>query len=455
MCILLIIVCKPNTRKGAETTVKSRPVILIAGGTDPSGGAGLAADIKSCAALGGHACIAVTALTIQNSGGVSSWKSVPPETIASQMETTCDDGLPQGVKTGMLGSEGAVKAVARVIRMRLSGVPFVLDPVMVAGSGDGLAEESLEESITEYLIPLATLATPNLDEAEALTGRTVRDRTAMESAAREIQSKGAVNVLVKGGHLSGDPADVLVTRRGVTWFPGSRIVPGKVHGTGCTLASSCATLLAAGYPVERAVDRALTYLRSTIAASFQRDLGTLPGHFPGMGPLPGAEDGGAFYKTPRFCPACSGELLKLSPHPVCRRCGLVYYRNPLPAVILVLEQNGKLLLARRAFPPAMGELGFPGGFIDLGESPEEAASRELEEETNLKDATFELTGSDKDHTDYGSVVLYIYKVTNWQGEPVPSDDVSELKWMSPENIPPLAFAAHDRLVKKIIEGRSR
>jgi hydroxymethylpyrimidine/phosphomethylpyrimidine kinase len=446
---------KPNTRKGVKPIVKSRPVILIAGGTDPSGGAGLAADIKSCSALGGHGCIAVTAVTVQNSGGVSSWIPVEPEIIASQMEAACDDGLPQGVKTGMLGSERAVMAVSGVIRRRLSGTPFVLDPVMVAGSGDGLAEASLEKAIKRHLLPLATLVTPNLDEACAFTGKPVKDKAAMEKAAGEIQSMGVGNVLVKGGHLDGAPADVLLTENGLTWFPGSRIIPGKVHGTGCTLAASCATLLAAGYSVEAAVKGALAYLRGTIAASFQRDLGTLLGHFPGMGPLPGISDGSAFYKTPRFCPACAGELMKSTPHPVCGRCGLVFYRNPLPAVILVLEENGKLLLARRAAPPAMGELGFPGGFVDLGESPLEAAARELEEETSLTGASFELTGSDKDHTDYGSIVLYIYKVRNWQGKPEPADDVSELVWMNPEEIPGLAFSAHDRLVKKLIEERSR
>ncbi|MCK5132525.1 MAG: bifunctional hydroxymethylpyrimidine kinase/phosphomethylpyrimidine kinase [Candidatus Sabulitectum sp.] len=429
--------------------MNSRPVILLVGGTDPSGGAGLAADIKSCSALGGHGCICVTAITIQNSGGVDSWMPVPPDIAAAQMEATCDDGLPDGVKTGMLGSRATVEAVAGVIRNRLSTVPYVLDPVMVAGSGDGLSEESLETAMKEHLLPLATLVTPNLDEAEAFTGKPVRDRASMERAALEIRAMGAENVLLKGGHLEGEPADVLVTSDGITWFPGSRIVPGNVHGTGCTLASSCATLLAAGYTPERAVRNALTYLRGAIAGSFKRDLGILPGHFPAMGPLPGNPDCGAFYKTPRFCPACAGELVKAKPHPVCGRCGLIYYRNPLPAVILVLRKNGKVLLARRAAAPAKGELGFPGGFVDLGETPEATARRELKEETTLTDASFELIGADMDHTDYGSVVLYIYKVRNWQGTPEASDDVSELLWTRPEDIPRLAFPAHDRVADRI------
>ena len=434
--------------------MKTRPVILLAGGTDPSGGAGLAADIKSCSAMGGHGCICVTAITVQNSGGVQSWLPVSHNTILQQMETTCDDGLPDGVKTGMLGSIGAVEAVADVIRRRLSTVPYVLDPVLAAGSGDGLAESSLEHSIIQHLLPLATLVTPNLDEAEAFTGKTVRDRKAMEQAALTIRDMGAENVLLKGGHLKGEPADVLATEKGITWFPGSRIVAGKVHGTGCTLASSCATLLAAGYSPEEAVGKALVYLKGAISGSFNRRLGLLLGHFPAMGPVPDNTDGSAFYRTPRFCPACGGELVTAQPHPVCSRCGLVFYRNPLPAVILLLEKNGKILLARRAAAPAKGQLGLPGGFVDLGESAEAAAARELKEETTLENASFELIGADADHTDYGSVVLYIYRVENWKGTPTAMDDVSELVWTGIDSVGKLAFPAHDRVISRLRKERS-
>jgi hydroxymethylpyrimidine/phosphomethylpyrimidine kinase len=419
------------------------------GGTDPSGGAGLAADLKSCAALGGHGCLAVTAITVQNTGGVASWSAVSSDLVAAQMASTCDDGIPDAVKTGMLGSREIVEAVAGVIERRLAGIPFVLDPVMVAGSGDGLAEASLEKEIARYLLPLATLVTPNLDEAEAFTGMEVRTRTDMEVAARAIREMGAESVLLKGGHLEGDPADVLLTKNGIRWFPGRRIVPGKVHGTGCTLASSCATLLGGGYTMEGAVSGSLAYLRSALTGSFQRKLGTLPGHFPGMGPLPSVKNQSSFYKIPRFCPACRGELVKSSPHPICADCGLVFYRNPLPAVILVVEKDGNILVARRAAPPALGELCLPGGFIDLGESPQQAALRELEEETTLKASMLLLLGADSDVTDYGSVSLYIYRVVNWSGAPEPADDVSELKWMKLEEIPPLAFSAHDRVIEML------
>ena len=444
---------KPNTQTCKEATMNSRPIILLVGGTDPSGGAGLAADIKSCSALGGHGCICVTATTVQNFGKVKSWEPVNQNSIKEQMEVTIEDGLPAAIKTGMLGSANTVKTVAEVIRTKLNSIPFVLDPVMVAGSGDNLADESIEESVIKYLLPLATLVTPNLDEAEAFTGKRVRNKFEMEAAAKEIQQMGAENVLLKGGHLEGAPSDVLVTKDELIWFPGERIVPGKVHGTGCTLASSCATLLGAGYPPKESVTQALAYLRGAITASFERKLGTLIGHFPGMGSIPKEPNRSSFYSTPKFCPACGGELIKSLPHPICSRCGLIFYRNPLPAVILVLQKDNKIMLARRAMAPAKGELGLPGGFIDLHETPMEAAARELEEETSLTGATFELIGADQDHTDYGSVVLYIYSVKDWNGQPEAADDVSEILWRDLDKVYNLAFRAHDRVIELLKKER--
>jgi len=324
--------------------VKSRPLILHIGGTDPSGGAGLAADLKSTAALGGHGCIAVTAVTVQNSGRVESWFPVPAEAITRQLKITCEDGLPDAVKSGMLGSCEAVEAVSAVLQKEMSGVPYILDPVMVAGSGDELARGGLEKHIAKHLLPRATLVTPNLDEAEAFTGKTVRTMQQMEEAASEIMDMGASGVLLKGGHLNGEPSDFLLLPHMQKWFPGKRIVPGKVHGTGCTLASSCATLIAAGYSTEKSVEKALQYLRAAISGSWAREKGTLLGHFPPMGPVPEVHDGSSFYRTPRFCPACGGQLADKLPHPLCTRCGLVFYRNPLPAVILILrDSKGKIL----------------------------------------------------------------------------------------------------------------
>jgi ADP-ribose pyrophosphatase YjhB (NUDIX family) len=197
------------------------------------------------------------------------------------------------------------------------------------------------------------------------------------------------------------------------------------------------------------VQKALGYLRGAIAGCFERRLGTLLGHFPPMGPEPAKRDGTSFYRTPRFCPACGAELAVSLPHPVCPGCGLVFYRNPLPAVVLLLMEKGRVLTAKRAFPPAKGEYCLPGGFIDLGESPEMAARRELKEETLLYGGKFTLTGSDRDITAYGSIVLYIYRVENWEGEPSPSDDVSELEWMKLQDVPRLAFPAHNRIIENL------
>jgi 8-oxo-dGTP diphosphatase len=141
------------------------------------------------------------------------------------------------------------------------------------------------------------------------------------------------------------------------------------------------------------------------------------------------------------------------PHPVCGECGLVYYRNPLPAVILVVRREDRLLIARRASPPAMGELCLPGGFVDLGESPLDAARRELKEETGLTGGSFRLVASDRDVTDYGSVVLFVYSVDEWHGSPMALDDASELMWMKLEDVPPLAFGAHDRAVEMLKRER--
>jgi len=422
-------------------------VVLLVGGTDPSGGAGLLADAKAVSAMGAHGCCAVTAVTVQDSGRVHSWNPVSTGQIKDQMQRICDDGPLHGMKAGMLGSQGAVEAVTEVYANRIFPAPLVVDPVLAAGSGDSLSGKGLSGSLLKHLIPHASLLTPNLDEAEALTGRPVRTLREMEDAGRSLLELGPGAVLVKGGHLEGEPSDVLVTRLGITVFPGRRIVPGKVHGTGCTLASACAALMASGHDPESAVAKALTYLRGAIRDGFRREGGFLIGHFPGPGPGPKTPDKTAFYSSPRFCPVCGGSLLGAQGHMECRDCGLVHYRNPLPAVIvLAREESGKVLLVRRAFPPAVGELCLPGGFMDLSETPEECARRELHEETGLTADSMELSGADRDSTDYGGVALYVYRATGLHGTPVPGDDASEVLWLAPCDIPPLAFPAHDRVL---------
>lgn len=420
-------------------------MVLLAGGTDPSGGAGLLADAKAVAAMGAHGCCAVTAITVQDSGRVYSWSPVSPRQIKDQMLRICDDGPLHGMKTGMLGSPGAVEAVSVIYTSRIFPAPLVVDPVLAAGSGDSLSGKDLSETILKHLIPHASLLTPNLDEAEALTRRTVRTLKEMEKAGRVLLELGARAVLVKGGHLEGEPSDVLVTGQCVTVFAGRRIVPGKVHGTGCTLASACAALMASGHDPASAVERALTYLWGAIRDGFRRKGGYLIGHFPGTGPGPKTPDKTAFYSAPRFCSVCGGSLLGVHGHMECRDCGLVHYRNPLPAVMVLAEdKNGKVLLVRRAFAPAMGELCLPGGFMDLNETPEECARRELHEETGLTADSMELAGADRDSTDYGGVALYVFRAGGLHGTAIPGDDASEVLWLAPCEIPPLAFPAHDR-----------
>jgi hydroxymethylpyrimidine/phosphomethylpyrimidine kinase len=432
----------------------SYPVVLLVGGTDPSGGAGLAADIKAAAAAGVHGMIAVTATTVQNSGRVHSWRQVPPGDVAAQIRAAVEDGLPGAVKSGMLGSTGMVETLRELLESDLRGVRYVLDPVLAAGSGDALHTGGMADAARRLLLPLATLATPNLDEAEAFTGMRVRDPAGMETAARCILDMGPGAVLLKGGHLVGEPRDYLATRDGGTWFPGWRTVPGKVHGTGCTLASAAAARLASGMGVRQAVEGALAYLRQSISSAFVRVHGVIPGHLPPVGPMPDRSDGEAFYLAPRFCSRCGGVMYipAGSGHPACAACGFVGYRNPLPAVTLVVRRGGRVLLVRRAVAPHRGMLCLPGGFLELGETVEECASRELAEETGLSADGFRLVSVETDDTAYGGVILAVLEAAGCSGEAVAGDDAGEICWVAPAEAPKLAFRAHDRIVSELASG---
>lgn len=430
-------------------------VVLLVGGTDPSGGAGLAADLKAVAAAGCHGCMAVTAVTVQSAGRVHSWTPVEPSCIAGQIEACLEDGAPGAVKSGMLGTTGALDALASALAGGLAGVPYVLDPVLTAGSGDSLHGKGLSGGIIEKLLPLCTLCTPNLDEASALSGIEVRDRRSMEEAGKRILAMGPEAVLVKGGHLEGPPADLLVKHGGMEWMEGRRIVRGKVHGAGCTLASSTAARLALGYELTDAVRGARTYLAQTLGSSFARRTGRLLGHLPPAGPAHPSHDAEAFYLPPRFCIRCGAALCRDSGptgHPACPACGLVSYRNPIPAVTLVVRRGGEILLARRAKAPYRGELSLPGGFLEIGETVVECAARELREETGLEAGSFSLLGVETDSTAYGAVVLAVMEAAGWTGEAVAGDDASELAWHGLDDVPPLAFRAHERIVSGLARG---
>ncbi|GBQ24433.1 phosphomethylpyrimidine kinase [Acetobacter estunensis NRIC 0472] len=251
--------------------------VLSIAGSDSGGGAGIQADIKAVTVLGGFAMTAITALTAQNTLGVMDVMDVPPEFLRTQIRCVLDDLGADTFKTGMLSNAGIIRVVAEEIR-RYRDVPFVLDPVMVAKGGASLLAKEAVAALTEELLPLCTVLTPNIPEAEALLDRTITTPDDMVRAAKKLREQGAPAVLLKGGHLSGDLlTDVLATEQGVETFSSERIETRHTHGTGCTLASAIATRLAQGWPLSDAVINARAYLRMTIEQA--------PGYGAGAGPL--------------------------------------------------------------------------------------------------------------------------------------------------------------------------
>jgi hydroxymethylpyrimidine/phosphomethylpyrimidine kinase len=252
--------------------------VLIAAGSDSGGGAGIQADIKAVTALGGYAATAITALTAQNTRGVFGVLPIDPAFIRQQLEVVLDDIGADCVKTGMLHDAEVIEAVASTLAAKAPDVPLVVDPVMVAKGGESLLRSEAVARLKERLLPRATVLTPNLPEAEALTGLEIADPEAMQRAGEALRAMGAAAVLVKGGHLPGPRiVDVLVTASGVRRFEGERIDTRHTHGTGCTLASAIATGLAQGMDLEAAVARARAYLVEAIR--------TAPGLGAGHGPV--------------------------------------------------------------------------------------------------------------------------------------------------------------------------
>ncbi len=251
--------------------------VLIVAGSDSGGGAGIQADIKTVTALGGYAMTAITALTAQNTLGVHGVLGVPPEFLRLQIDCVLDDLGADAVKTGMLDTPALIETTAACLRRR-AGIPLVLDPVMVAKGGQRLLREDAVAALKRLLLPLATLLTPNLPEAEALAGLRIADADGMRHAAEALLTLGVPAVLLKGGHLPGDTViDLLVTEEGCERFCSPRIQTRHTHGTGCTLASAIATGLAQGMELRASVERARDYVLRAIAAA--------PGLGQGAGPL--------------------------------------------------------------------------------------------------------------------------------------------------------------------------
>jgi len=250
----------------------STPRILIIAGSDSSGGAGIQADIKTVTMLGGHAMTAVTAITAQNTVGVDSVHPVPAEMILAQIDSVVDDIGVDAVKIGMIGGAFAARMVAERLKELYPRVPIVFDPVMVATSGDALADDSTVAAFGE-LMELATIATPNLPELRCLTSE--EDPIA---AALSLVGKHGCAVLVKGGHDEGEAlADALIETDNITSWQGTRIDTTSTHGTGCTLASAIAFYLGAGCQPAQAVERARSFVRMALLEA--------PGLGKGHGPL--------------------------------------------------------------------------------------------------------------------------------------------------------------------------
>jgi hydroxymethylpyrimidine/phosphomethylpyrimidine kinase len=252
--------------------------VLIVAGSDSGGGAGIQADIKSVTALGGYAATAITALTAQDTRDVHGIFEVPADFIAQQMAVVLDDIGADCVKTGMLHSEAVIEAVVAVLEARAADIPLVVDPVMHAKGGAELLQPAARAALKSRLIPRAAVLTPNIPEAQSLSGARIDSVGRMAEVASMMLALGPRAVLLKGGHLEGDTVrDVLAQGDAIEVFESPRIHSTSTHGTGCTLASAIATGIAQGLAIPEAVARARDYVWEAIR--------TAPGLGSGHGPL--------------------------------------------------------------------------------------------------------------------------------------------------------------------------
>jgi hydroxymethylpyrimidine/phosphomethylpyrimidine kinase len=252
--------------------------VLICAGSDSGGGAGIQADIKAVTALGGFAMTAITALTAQNTCGVQGVMGVPAAFIRQQIQVVLQDIGADAIKTGMLADAATIAAVCDALAEFGPGVPLVADPVMVAKGGHPLLAPEAVATLKERVLPMAAVITPNIPEAEALSGLPIADVAGMHRAAEALLRSGVRAVLLKGGHGRGDVlTDLLATASGTELFESPRLATRHTHGTGCTLASALACGLAQGLTLRDAVIRARAYVRAAMLAA--------PGFGSGHGPL--------------------------------------------------------------------------------------------------------------------------------------------------------------------------
>ena len=249
--------------------------VLTIAGSDCSGGAGIQADIKTILANGAYAMSVITAMTAQNTLGVTAVQPSTPQFLAQQLDAVFTDIPPDAVKIGMVFSSDLASVIGERLR-RYNAKNVVLDPVMVASSGAQLMQTEAIEVFEKELFPLARVITPNLPEVEVLLSKEIPDKTAMEAAAKQLSDTFGCAVLLKGGHRSSDADDVLYEQRKLHWFNGEHISTNNTHGTGCTLSSAIAVFLADGCDVPTAVQRAKDYVTGALRANLRLGHGCGP-----------------------------------------------------------------------------------------------------------------------------------------------------------------------------------
>ena len=269
-----------STKIDTQSIPSDTPIVLTIAGSDSGGGAGIQADIKAMSATGSFACSVITAITSQNTQGVSAIFPIPLDHVSSQLDAVFSDLNVAAVKVGMLADSSIIKVVADKVK-QFQPKHLVIDPVMVANSGDLLLEQSAISTLKEELIPLADIITPNLPEGAALTGKPVPESEAdMQNMVEELRALGAKAVLLKGGHLEQDENsnDLLILPTSTTLISAKRFPTKNTHGTGCTLSSAIASYLAQGNDLTQAVELGKRYISEAIAHADQLDVGQ--GHGP-------------------------------------------------------------------------------------------------------------------------------------------------------------------------------
>jgi len=248
---------------------RNLPAVLTIAGSDSSAGAGLQADLKTFSALGVYGLTTVTCVVAEIPGKVSQIAAVDPENVRAQLELLLENFPVAAIKTGLLFSHEIVELVADVLEKRARGIPLVIDPVMIATSGDRLLDPAAVKSYEERLFPLATLVTPNMSEAAALTNRPVQNLAEMRAAGEQLQARYGARFLVKGGHLAGEQAvDLLFDGARVAEFAAPYVAGVATHGTGCTYSAAIVAGLAHGQPLEQAIASAKDFVSRAIAEHF-------------------------------------------------------------------------------------------------------------------------------------------------------------------------------------------